>query len=126
MRSVQGWIGWTGMSGVLVAVTVGAAATLWACDSGSASEVPCETCEDASVGSDAGELEPNPTGCDPSKRPEDSPECMNNADAVFVSPDGDDLNTGERLRPVSTIAAAMRKLGGKKRITSAKVSIPRT
>ena len=115
--------GWRDVGRVQRCVTlgialVGSAGLLGACSSGT--YVPCDTCEDAGGGgtepSDAGGAPPSPSGCDPSKPPEESVECLNDADAVFVSSAGNKQDRGDRARPVRTIAAAMTKLEGKKRI----------
>ena len=57
-----------------------------------------------------------PVGCDLTKDPKDSPACVDDTVGVFVSPTGNDSNTGTKASPVRTLATALTKLSNKPRI----------
>lgn len=103
--------------GASAMLLVGVVAELGACGSGT--YIPSESIGDTGIGWDGGTEPTPPPGerdCDPSKAPEESPECLNEANALFVSPHGDDRNAGTRARPIRTFGAALGKATGKKRI----------
>ena len=57
-----------------------------------------------------------PANCDLAKEPKDSPACVDDTVGVFVSPTGNDSNTGTKASPVRTLATALTKLSNKPRI----------
>ena len=57
---------------------------------------------------------PIPEGCKPDMDPKDSPECLTDDFAVFVSPTGAPGAAGSRTAPVGTVTEALTKLIGPK------------
>ena len=55
-----------------------------------------------------------PPDCDLTKDPKDSPQCVDDAVAVFVSPQGADSNQGTRASPVKSISIGIARAGTSK------------
>lgn len=54
-----------------------------------------------------------PPGCDLTKSPKDSPECVDGAVGVFVAPNGDDSGAGTKSLPFKTIAKGVEAAAAK-------------
>jgi hypothetical protein len=58
-----------------------------------------------------------PPGCDPLSPPQTSPACIVDEFGIFVDPaGGDDAQPGSKAAPAKTIAGALGKLGGRRRV----------
>ncbi|MEZ4261897.1 MAG: hypothetical protein R3B36_22640 [Polyangiaceae bacterium] len=99
---------------------VGAACQIGSdCDFGLCPGVPYGSNGDGGGGeaSDGGadvDAAPTPEGCKPDVDPKDSPECLTDDFAVFVSPTGAPGTAGSRTAPVGTVTEALTKLIGPK------------
>lgn len=97
----------------IAAPLVGAIGSLAACDgadsSSTAPKIPSSAMTPDGGGGDA-QANPDvvaPPGCDLTKSPKESPECVSNSVGVFVSPTGKDGAAGTKEEPLKSIAEAV-------------------
>ena len=103
-------------SALVVSSCLVACSTFSAADAPAGPDVPSDQADGG--GGDASDpVVGTPVGCDPMEEPQKSPNCVVDAYGIFVDPtSGDDTRLGTKGAPARTIAGALTKLRGRKRI----------